>query len=327
MRMTTSSATTSTQPEQVSLSELLQHRHANYVALPEELSPASRPASPTSEDRIASLRTQLVALVHLAGGDATDPKWGYVSRKTALACTSRRYVGTADGVRVGDGCVVSVGKKFKWELPETEEAWAEYEARWTAAVAEEEARRKMHAARSKLASVAGRTSKYFQAPLTVVQEPAGEPEPPGEPEPEPRPSAPGSEAKTVQEKVERWQAQVIAVPNVENLPNTQKSVTLSQSPKIDKSKAKELLAQGEKIQTSLGFRVAKRSSVQSAKGDGPGSSKPKTTPPIRAPTPPRDSSRLNSCGHDAPQQATPIARISDLPEYVCPCFVLDRFRS
>ena len=44
------------------------------------------------------------------------------------------------GVRIGDGRKVSVGKKFKWELPETEEGWAAYQERWRAAVAEEEAR-------------------------------------------------------------------------------------------------------------------------------------------------------------------------------------------
>ena len=68
-------------------------------------------------------------LVNLAGGDTTNPKWGYVSRFAHLACTSRGYVPVESGVRIGDGRKVSVGKKFKWELPETEEGWTRGEAK------------------------------------------------------------------------------------------------------------------------------------------------------------------------------------------------------
>ncbi|KAI9069441.1 hypothetical protein FKP32DRAFT_1640824 [Trametes sanguinea] len=118
------SSASSLAPE-IPYNELVERMHMNYAALPEELCAASRPSSPSSEARTTAWQNQLAEALKLAAGDTTHPKWGYVSRITKLACTSRRYVGVAPGVRVGEGRVAKVAEEFKWVLPETEEEWGE----------------------------------------------------------------------------------------------------------------------------------------------------------------------------------------------------------
>ncbi|KAH9912192.1 uncharacterized protein BXZ73DRAFT_107561 [Epithele typhae] len=153
---------------------------------------------------------------------------------------------------------------------------------------------------------AATTSKYFQLPaqdappiiptnaLTPEPVPGPEPEPDIHIDPEPLvadvPVVPASRATIFREKVERWQATVVTVPEVENTPNTQPMLDPSQSPKVDKGKtrmAPSLPEKAEKVQTSLGFRVVKRSSIQSAKGDSGslGAPRLKSTLPARDPTP------------------------------------------
>ena len=378
MNAASSSSASTESEEPVSLQDLLAQRHANYITLPEELCPASRPTSPAANERVAALKAEVVALVHVAGGDTTNPKWGYIPRRLRLACTSRGYGGAPPHGRMGEGRTADVGKDFEWEMPETEEGWAVYEERWNAAVAAEAARKEKiatttvdmiitktttkanaetttsphahtspHLSCDKVVPEAVKTSKYFQAPPAVSRGPdpghgdvAPEPEPEAEPEPEPPQLAPAPKpAKTVREKVERWQAKVVTVPNIENTPSTQVSAGPSQSPPAArKGKARETAAPqpsaaGEKVQTSLGFRVAKRSSVQSAKGDGAASSKPKAVPPARPPTPPTsDPAPLPTVDEDPPPPAdaesgpaahveqpaepAPLPRIVDLPEQV-----------
>lgn len=339
--VSSSSTTTSTEIEELSLHERLQLRRDNYAALPQELVPASRPSSPSGDGRVAELKAAVTALMEVAGGDTTNPKWGYLTRKTTLACTSRRYVTAAQRVRVGDKHgAARVGKRFKWELPETEGEWEAYERRWETAISEEAERknRKASAKRSKSPSKVTRTSKYFDQPAAESSQPealprdktAAEQERALEPEAEQHKTGTRHKAKTIQEKVERWQAQVVTVPNIENLPNTQVSLDPSQSPKVDKGKAKEALSQGDKVQTSLSFRVVKRSSVQSAKGDSAASSKPsKQSPPIPALTPSRDElpavaavpaplprpiQPASSAPARDPTDVAPAPRITDLAE-------------
>ncbi|KAI0695573.1 hypothetical protein C8T65DRAFT_665013 [Cerioporus squamosus] len=294
--------------EEISLNERIARQHAALLSFPEELCPASRPPSPTSEERILDLKTRITTAVNTAGGDPTNPKWGYVSRMVQLGCTSRKYVGVAPGVKMGDGGKVSVGQGFKWEMPETEEEWAAYEQRWEAAAAEE--RRKSEA---KVAAKSSRTSKYFK--VHAAEEPAiGS-----------RPRATSSKAEVIREKVERWQAQV-PVDAAPDVPMSQGVADILPLPKADKGKAKERVPQAEKEQASLGFRVVKRASVTSAKGGSSGSSKPRVSPAGRAPTPPSDNPSPSF--PDIPQdpitvepmerpsapEPPPVTKITELPE-------------
>ena len=141
MNIASSSSASTESEEPVSLQDLLAQRHANYITLPEELCPASRPTSPASDERVAALKAEVIALVHVAGGDTTNPKWGYIPRRLRLACTSRGYGRAPPHGRMGEGRTADVGKDFEWEMPETEEGWAAYEERWNAAVAAEAARK------------------------------------------------------------------------------------------------------------------------------------------------------------------------------------------
>ena len=271
---------------EISLNELVTWRHANFIALPEELCPASRPSSPASDERVFAMRNRISGLVDLAGGEPANPKWGNVSRFAHLACTSRGYKPMETGVRIGDGRKVSVGKGFKWELPETEEEWAAYERRWEEAVAEE-TKKKMKAkdaAKARDAAKASKTSKYFK--------PSAEPDPP------PRPS---SKAEVIREKVERWQAQVVSVVAVQDVPTSQEMSEAPLAVIVEKVKVKE---KGGKVQASLGFPVVKRASTSSGKGGNGASSKPKVFPTARVPTPPSDEPMPS-----APKEASePMAR-------------------
>lgn len=259
---------TSSLVEEITLNELIARRHAAFLTLPEVLCAESRPSSPTGEDRIEELKTRITTAVHTAGGDPTNPKWGYVSRIVQLGSTSRKYVGVAPGVRIGDGNKVDAGKKFKLELPETEEEWAAYEQRWEASVAEERKRE------ARAASKSSRTSKYFKNAPAPEASAAGT-----------RSHATSSKAEVIREKVERWQAQVVPVTTAPDAPPSQEPMQTSPSPKADKANAKVHTKQGEKVQASLGFRVVKRSSAVSAKGGNSGSSKQRASPKVRVPTP------------------------------------------
>ncbi|TFK83797.1 hypothetical protein K466DRAFT_528335 [Polyporus arcularius HHB13444] len=289
-----------------SLNERIARQRAAVLSFPYELCPASRPSSPTSEERILDLKTRIATAVNTAGGDPTNPKWGFVSRMVQLGCTSRKYIGVVPGVRTGDGRKVTL-KNFKWELPETEEGWAAYEQRWEAAVAEEK-----RTSETKVAAKSSRTSKYFKAAATE------------EPVAVPRLRASSSKAEVIREKVERWQAQVATVPPAApDAPMSQDPTSSPPAPKVDKGKVKERAPQGEKLQASLGFPVVKRPSVTSAKGGSGGPSKPRISPAARVPTPPDDNPSPDVPEDPIPHESTerppvpeppPVAKITDLPE-------------
>lgn len=306
----------------LSLNEVVARRHAAFISLPEELCPASRPSSPTSEDRVLTLKTRIMAAVHTAGGDTTHPKWGYVSRMARPGCTHRKYISIAPGRRIGDGRTATVGKKFKWELPETAEEWAGYERRFEKAVAEEEERKKAKEsdktkAKAKANAKQHRTSKYFEKKTAEEQQP----EPP---------SRPSSKAEVIREKVERWQAQVAVVAAAPDVSMSQESVEVVPSAKTDKDKANDRPPQAEKVQAPLGFRVVKRASATSAKGGSGGTSKPKVSPSARVPTPLAEESEpsIPSKLHDEPAvhrpdqpvgepEVAPVpVQITDVPELV-----------
>lgn len=272
-----SSASSSFESDTPPLCELIDRMHASLISLPEELCAASRPSSPTSEARTAAWKSEVAHAVQVAAGDTTHPKWGYVSRITKLACTSRGYIGIAPGIRIGDGRKVDVGQKFEWVLPETEKDWTRCEQRWQAAADVEKMK-----AKAKSTFKATRTSKYWAEPVRDQPEASSSRSPIA---PAPR------KVDIVREKVERWQATVATVP--EDPPASQMTIDLSQSSKTDKTKgkakAKEVHTPSEKVQGSLGFPVVKRSSVTDAKGGRGAAPKPKATPPARPPTPPNHS--------------------------------------
>ena len=242
-------------------------------------------------------------LVNLAGGDTTNPKWGYVSRFAHLTCTSRGYVPVESGVRIGDGRKVSVGKKFKWELPETEEGWTAYQQKWEEAVAAEERKN----VKARKAAKLPKASKYFDSA-------AGAPEPP------PRPS---SKAEVVRDKVERWQAQVVTVATAHDVPASQQTATSSQGANAEKVTTKE---KGGKVQVSLGFPVVKRSSTTSGKGASSAPSRPRVSQTARVPTPPNDdpapSKAQELTASDGPEllqgisEQAGVPQITEVPELV-----------
>ncbi|CDO71938.1 hypothetical protein BN946_scf184940.g85 [Trametes cinnabarina] len=267
------SSSISTIAPEVSFFEQVDRMHANLISLPEELCAASRPSSPSSEARSAVWQNQLVDALKLAAGDTTHPKWGYVSRITKLACTSRRYVGVEPGTRVGEGRNVKVDEKFNWVLPDTEEEWARCEQEWKRAAGSST---KKPRSKSKLKDA--RTSKYWPKPAN------DQPEPPISPGPVYMPT----KAELVRAKIERWQAE-IAVEG-DDLSAPQALADASASPEVDKRKAQVKstapVPSGEKVQVSLGFRVVKRASVTDAKGGRSAAPKPKPTSPARSPTAP-----------------------------------------
>ncbi|EJF58036.1 hypothetical protein DICSQDRAFT_139855 [Dichomitus squalens LYAD-421 SS1] len=290
---------------EISLNELVARRHANFISLPEELCASSRPSSPTSEERVSEMRSHMAHLVNLASGDPTNPKWGYVSRFAHLGCTSRGYILAECGVRIGDGRKVNVGKKFKWELPETEEGWEAYQRRWEEAAAAEEERSRL---KSKSAAKASKTSKYFDR-VTEETEP---------------PSRPSSKAEVVREKVERWQARVVTVAAAHNVPMSPETATSLHPASVEKGKTAD---KGGKIQVSLGFPVVKRPSATSGKWTSSAPTRPRVPSTAHVPTPPSDgpvpsapSKAKESVVSDAqeyPQgvcQQPVVAQITEVPE-------------
>ncbi|KAH9890453.1 hypothetical protein C8Q73DRAFT_704389 [Cubamyces lactineus] len=262
----TPSASSMSIPE-MRLAERVDRMNTNYISLPEELCAASRPSSPTSDARVAEWKSQVSYALRLAGGDTTHPKWGHVSRITQLACTSRRYIGVAPGVRMGDGRLVTLDKKFERALPETEERWKRYEKKWEKAVQAEK-----RTSKAKASPAAAKTSKYWSKRAQEQSASSSSSRPPPSP----------SKAEVVRKKVERWQAEVVT--EVEDVQVAYEAIS-SQGDKA-KGKAKSTHPPGEKVQTSLGFRVVKRSSVTDAKGGRSAASKPKPTSPARSPNRP-----------------------------------------
>ncbi|KAI0648517.1 hypothetical protein C8Q79DRAFT_906473 [Trametes meyenii] len=267
------SSSSSTSVPEVRLAELVDRMQTTYAGLPEMLCSASRPSSPSHEKRVAAWKSQFANAFEVSGCDTTHPKWGYVSRLSQLATTSRGYVGVAPGIRIGDGHKVSVGKNFEWELPETEEEWMRYEKKFEAAIKAEAKK-----AKSKSVSKATRTSKYWPTPVEDQPQASSS-----------RPQPAVSKAEIIRKKVERWQAGVATDP--EDAPASQSTIDLSQSSKAGKgkekakAKTKKSVASGEKVQASLGFRVMKRSSVTGAKGGLNAASQSKATPLVSSPKP------------------------------------------
>ena len=291
----------------IRLSELVDRMNTNYIMLPEELCAASRPASPSSDARTADWKSQVSYALRLAEGDTTHPKWGHVSRITQLACTSRRYIGVAPGVRMGDGRAVILDNKFEWALPETEERWKRYEKKWEKAVQAEKSTSK-----AKTSPGAVKTSKYWSkhAPEKAASSSS-------------RPPPSPSKAEVVRKKIERWQAEVVT--EVEDV-QAASEVVHSQGDKAT-GKTKSTHPPGEKVQTSLGFRVVKRASVTDAKGGRSAASKPQPTSPARSPGRPdpthatKAAKPLNHCGGDddvpiLSQDHNDLPLIAEVPEFV-----------
>lgn len=294
-----SSSSNTSALEQITLNELVTRRHANILSLPEELSPASRPCSPIEEERVLAIRARIATAVNTAGGDTTNPKWGYVSRMTQIGSTSRRYISVAPGIRMGEGKKVGLGRSFEWGVPEAEaEAeWQAYEQRWEEAVVAEEERRKDKATMKAL-----KTSKHFKP--AVVEEP----------EVTPAASIPSSKAEVIREKVQRWQAQVVTVALAPDEPMSQSMVSDTAPSQVVEAKGKER-AHGVKVQASLGFPVMKRASVNSGKGGSSASSKPRVSPAAGAPTPPSDVAAASpSEKAQEPRPASDLERVPEIPE-------------
>ncbi|KAI0333068.1 hypothetical protein GY45DRAFT_1359810 [Cubamyces sp. BRFM 1775] len=304
----TPSASSMSVPE-TRLSKLVNRMNTNYISLPEELCAASRPSSPSSDERIAEWKSQVSYALRVAGGDTTHPKWGHVSRITQLACTSRRYIGVAPGVRMGDGRPVTLDKKFEWALPETEERWKRYEKKWEMAVQGVKSTTK-----AKTSPAAAKTSKYWPKRAPEQQAASSSRHPPSP-----------SKAEVVRKKVEKWQAEVVT--EAEDVQAVYETV----NPQGDKGKgkAKSTHPPGEKVQTSLGFRVVKRSSVTDAKGGRSAASKPKPPSPARSPhrpDPDTESTHAtkaaeppNHCGGDGDvpmlsQDHNDLPLITEVPE-------------
>ncbi|KAI8974207.1 hypothetical protein BD414DRAFT_580899 [Trametes punicea] len=301
------SSTSSIPPSQVRLSEFVNRMHANYISLPEELCAASRPSSPSSEARAAGWQTQIVHTLGQTGGDTTHPNWGYVSRIVRLACTSRRYVGVAPGVRVGDQRNVDIDKRFNWDMPDTDEEWLRYEKNWEEAVGAE-----MQMPTSTSKGKNARTSKYWRK--SSDEQPGASSS---------RAASLPSKASLVREKVKRWQAEVVPEPDEPLMP--QETTAVSQSPKAGKTKAKVALPSGEKVQASLGFPVVKRSSVTDAKGGHIAAPKVKGTPSAHSSTALGRDFR-SDCNAEAPMtgggqrppggsQGNQLPRITEVPEH------------
>lgn len=93
-----------------------------------ELHPPSRPSSPNSEARTDALKAKIAEAMKYAGYNPRSAKWKRVSDLMKTAATSRRYVGTAPGVRMGEIGQVEFGN-YKFVLPETEEEWERWRSR------------------------------------------------------------------------------------------------------------------------------------------------------------------------------------------------------
>ncbi|KAI0761477.1 hypothetical protein BD413DRAFT_242191 [Trametes elegans] len=204
-----SSFCSSSEPE-TPLHERVEQMYASYMQLPRELCAASRPSSPMSEERIADWKDHISHAVKVARGETTNPKWGYVSRITQLACTDRGYVGIAPGVRMADGRKAPLDMRFNRVLPETDVEWEEYERRWYDAVALG-GKKAQDLSDAKFASTAPRTSKYWPKP---VEEPPAVEEQPAAASSS-RPAQQLSKAAVIHAKVSRWQAEVVTDPDDE----------------------------------------------------------------------------------------------------------------
>ncbi|EKM56135.1 uncharacterized protein PHACADRAFT_209631 [Phanerochaete carnosa HHB-10118-sp] len=147
------------------------------AGLDEELHPPSRPSSPSSDARTDSLKAKIAEAMKYAGYNPRSAKWKRVSDLMKTAATSRRYVGAAPGVRVGENEQVDLGN-YKFVLPETEEEWEQCEERW--------------AKRFEKPAPQGKTSKFFPAGTEEQRSP--------------------SRVEFVRDKVKAWQATVVPAP-------------------------------------------------------------------------------------------------------------------
>ncbi|KAJ3553319.1 hypothetical protein NM688_g3680 [Phlebia brevispora] len=162
--------------------------HSALAGLPDELSAES---SPISEANVKLIRERLAEVLRHANYDTSSARWTHVTRSLRMVCTSRRYVGVAKGVVVGEKHEVSSGD-YKWVLPETEEEWEQCERRWE--------KRSV-----KPPSGEGRPSKYFANSAGPSNTHGGQ--------------INSSKAEQVRDKVKKWQAKV--VPDVEPLASQQ----------------------------------------------------------------------------------------------------------
>lgn len=125
------SSASSSNPPRINDIERIAQAYAKLEALPDELSPPSRPPSPLSQPRTDLLAEKIKEAVDRAGRNASNAKWTQVARTLRMACTSRLYRGVPHGVRVGEKREVGVeAGNYKWVLPDTAAEWGECEERW-----------------------------------------------------------------------------------------------------------------------------------------------------------------------------------------------------
>ena len=151
--------------------------HSKLSSLQQELSPED---TPISVENVNAIRRRLLHLLRSASYDPSNAKWTHVACALRMISTSRRYVGVAPGVRMGEEKEVEYGN-YEFVLPETQEEWERCERKWENRFQES-------------TSGDGKASKYFQNAATAV---------------DPFVAEPSSRAERLRDKVKKWQATVV----------------------------------------------------------------------------------------------------------------------
>lgn len=201
--------------------ERIARAHTRISALPNELSDEP---STTSDPNVNLIRERLSEALRHANYNTASAKWGHVARTVRMASTSRRYVGAAQGVVIGEKQEAVVGD-YEWKLPETEEQWADCEERW-----------KTRSVRP--SNGEGRTSKYFANGAGM-----------GELNP--------TKAEQVRHKVTQWQAKVVPTAQ-EGIAETDGSPSIANAAK---GKGKD--GEPKKKQSPLPYSVVKHAALAS----------------------------------------------------------------
>lgn len=173
--------------------EQIAQAYNKIEALPNELCPPSRSPSPLAQSRADLLVKKVTEAVSYAGRNATDQKWIHVARALRMACTSRMYRGTPQGVRVGETARARVELgTYEWALPDTAEEWEECEKKWNSRL-------------SGVPADGAQASKYWpQAMKPDESDYLNEEKPP-------------SKAELVRDKVKAWQANVVHLTKIVDL--------------------------------------------------------------------------------------------------------------
>ncbi|TFY51744.1 hypothetical protein EVG20_g10858, partial [Dentipellis fragilis] len=186
-----SSSTRATpRPTPAAYSARLSQWHVALAGVPPELCPPS-PMSDVDEESVEDLRADIRAALTAARGEPTSGKWAHVAGLMRMGCTRGRWRGAgARGTPVDSGGDSS-GDGARWFLAETDEEWFEWE-------------------RQRATEKIAKRRKGKDIAASAVPAASAEPEPGFE-----RSSA---ELIKAREKVERWQLDVVAVPESEPTP-------------------------------------------------------------------------------------------------------------